>query len=98
FLAAEVILGTKGNALNLREVVLIFGVAAVNDSWLQRMAPDDLRVVILPRVEIFPIGPGREAPNRRQAAAVAPHRRMCRRIAGPEKCRNHVVESCRRTR
>src|SRR6266403_415104 len=56
------------------------------------MAPYDLRKVILVSVEIFPIVPGRKAPNRWKAAAIDPYRRITGRIRVREKCWNHGIE------
>ena len=96
-LAAVVTTRTKGHALFLGEVVLVFGIVAVNDAHLERMAPDDLGIVILPGEEIFPVAPWREAPNSWQAAAVDPHRGIIRHIPRRrEKCWNQPVESLRR--
>src|SRR3954447_20001056 len=60
------------------------------------MALDDLGIVVLPREEVFPIGPGREAPNGWKATAINPYRRVIGRIARAEKCRNYLIEGfCR---
>src|ERR1700687_2565007 len=63
------------------------------------MAPYDLRVVVSPSVEIFPVVPGRKAPNRRKAAAIDPHRWIISRIPrSREKCWDHLIERLRRGR
>src|SRR5439155_26240675 len=92
--AAVVTDWTKGHALFLGEVILIFRVPAVNASHLYRMAPDHLGVIILPRIEVFAVAPRSEAPNRGEAAAVDPHRRIVGRIARRrEKGWYHPVQS-----
>src|SRR5713226_4915097 len=63
------------------------------------MAPYDLRIVISPSVKVFPVVPGREAPNCRKAAPIDPHRRIIGRIPrSREKCWNHLIERLRRSR
>src|SRR5215472_11426146 len=62
------------------------------------MALDDFGIVILPGVEVFSVAPGSKAPNRRKAAAIDPHWRIRGRISRPEKCGDHLVESCGRSR
>src|SRR6266446_5155866 len=63
------------------------------------MAPYDLRIVISPSVKVFPVVPGREAPNRGKATAINPHRRIIGRIPrSREKCWNHLIERLRRGR
>src|SRR5258706_8101040 len=56
------------------------------------MAPHDLREVILPGVEVFPVVPRREAPNRRKATAIDPHGWITSRIRIREECWNHGIE------
>src|SRR5229473_2872923 len=63
------------------------------------MAPNDLRIVILPGKEVFPVAPWREAPDGRKAAAIDPHRRILGRVPRRrEKCWNHLIERLRRGR
>src|SRR6266851_3263847 len=65
------------------------------------MAPNDLRIVILPSEEIFPVAPWCETPNGWQASAVDPHRRIIGWIPRRrEKCWNHFVQGlgCGRSR
>src|SRR5215467_6711614 len=58
------------------------------------MASYNLRIVILPRKQVFAIAPGREAPDRRKAASIDPHRRIVGGIPRRrEECRDHLVKS-----
>src|SRR6266481_1211440 len=59
------------------------------------MALYDLRKVVLPSVEVFPVGPRSKAPNRRKAAAIDPYRRITGRIRVREKCWNQRIERLR---
>ncbi len=81
----------EADTLYLREVVLVFGIPAVNGAQLQRVAPYDLRKVVLPTVEVLAIVPRREAPNRWQPTAIDPHRGIIR-IRRTQEWLNHAVE------
>src|SRR6267143_1779099 len=59
------------------------------------MALYDFRKVVLPSVEVFPVGPRSKAPNRWKAAAIDPYRRITGRIRVREKCWNQSVERLR---
>src|SRR5882762_10671895 len=59
------------------------------------MALYDFRKVVLPSIEVFPVGPRSKAPNRRKAAAIDPYRRITSRIGVREKCWNQSVERLR---
>src|SRR5229473_5175607 len=63
------------------------------------MALYDLRIVILPGVQVFSVVPRSKAPNCRKTAAIDPHRRIISRISGGrEKCWNQLIERLSRRR